>query len=176
MRGPRRPFIIDVEASGLGADSYPIEIGVALQPDQRYSCLITPAPSWLHWDDGAERLHGISRAKLQASGAPVAQVAQTLNDRLEGLLLFSDGWVVDKPWIGRLFREARVSMAFHISPLELILTEPQMAIWQDEKRKVIADLNVNRHRASVDAWVIQETFIRTRAIAEGKTAASRQHP
>ncbi len=174
MRGPKHPFIIDVEASGLGADSYPIEIGVALQPGQRYSCLIAPAPSWQHWDDGAEKLHGISRAKLQASGKPATQVAATLNERLAGLVLFSDGWVVDKPWISRLFRQARMSMTFHVSPLELILTEPQMALWQDEKRKVIAESDLKRHRASVDAWVIQETFIRTRAIVEARNEALRQ--
>ncbi len=166
MSGLKQPFIIDVEASGLGPGSYPIEVGVALRPEERHSYLIAPVDSWEHWDDEAEQLHKISRASLHAHGRPVAEVAAALNQHLGGLVLFSDGWVVDKPWLTQLFHQARVSMAFHISPLELILTERQMTLWHDEKPKVIRAFAVQRHRASTDAWVVQETYIRTRAASE----------
>ena len=43
-----RPFIIDVEASGFGSSSYPIEIGVALEYGSRHSALIKPADDWIH--------------------------------------------------------------------------------------------------------------------------------
>ena len=45
------PLIIDVEASGFGSKSYPIEIGVALNDGQRFCTLILPAPNWTHWDN-----------------------------------------------------------------------------------------------------------------------------
>ena len=35
-----RPDIIDIEASGFGPDSYPIEIGVALSSGEKYCSLI----------------------------------------------------------------------------------------------------------------------------------------
>ncbi len=52
-------------------------------------------------------------------------------------------------------------MKFQISPLELILSEPQMAQWHKIKDQVVEELKVVRHRASYDAWVIQETYRRT---------------
>jgi hypothetical protein len=38
------PDIIDVEASGSGPRSYPIEVGIATATGLRYSTLILPAP------------------------------------------------------------------------------------------------------------------------------------
>ncbi|WDP84202.1 MAG: hypothetical protein HUN05_02695 [Desulfobacter sp.] len=59
-----RPYIVDVEASGFGSQSYPIEIGLALGPDTRYCSLIIPSPQWTHWDKAAEKTHAISRDLL----------------------------------------------------------------------------------------------------------------
>ncbi len=39
-----------------------------------------------------------------------------------------------------------------------------MALWHQVKAEVIAELNLQRHRASNDALVIQLTFQRTRAL------------
>ena len=63
-----------------------------------------------------------------------------------------------------MFTEAGVRQDFSISPLELILTESQMEIWHDKKTKIIKKFNLERHRASIDAFIIQETFVRTRAM------------
>lgn len=42
------PAVLDVEASGFGRYSYPIEVGYAL-PDGRVFCtLIRPEPHWTH--------------------------------------------------------------------------------------------------------------------------------
>ena len=57
-------------------------------------------------------------------------------------------------------------MEFSVSPLELILTEKQMRIWHETKEKIIKQLNLRRHRASNDAWLIQETFKQTLRITE----------
>ena len=48
-----KPIIIDVEGSGFGGLSHPIEIGVALADDTKYCALIMLAADWTHWDDGA---------------------------------------------------------------------------------------------------------------------------
>ena len=160
-----RPIIIDVEASGFGSASYPIEIGLALDDGHKYCALILPEPEWTHWDAEAERIHRIPRDVLEAYGKPGRAVAETLNELLASRTVYSDGWVVDKPWLATLFHAARTPMQFHVSPLELILSESQMACWHREKDAVVASLDLSRHRASHDAWIIQETYRRTRSLA-----------
>lgn len=161
MTNPKRPLIIDVEASGFGSLSYPIEVGVALSDGERFCSLILPIPEWTHWDDSAENVHGISKDILLEHGKSVVDVAKMLNEQLEGKTLYSDGWVVDKPWLVTLFHAAHMQMAFRLSPLELILSEHQMAVWHQTKDRITDEMGESRHRASYDAWVVQETYNQT---------------
>ncbi len=161
MRKNFRPFIIDVEASGFGPTSYPIEVGLALRRDEQYCSLIAPPDDWTHWDKNAEKVHHITRNILVNHGKPVKKVAEELNTLLEQITVYSDGWVVDKPWITRLFAEAGMSRTFFVSPLERILTEAQMEIWHETKNKVVGQLSLTRHRASTDAFIVQETYVQT---------------
>lgn len=154
--------IVDIEASGLQTGSYPIEIGVALAGGERHSMLIHPEPQWLHWDDRAESLHGITRKTLYQYGKPVTEVADRLNNLLDAKQAYSDAWVVDKPWLISLFSAARIPLRFHLSPIEQVMNEVQFSFWDDIKQQVILELGVDRHRASHDAWIIQETYIRSR--------------
>ncbi len=161
MHRPAIPYIIDVEASGFGGTSYPIEIGVALDGGRRFCTLIKPAPSWTFWSEQAESVHGISRQQLATFGKPVPEVAALLNDMLAGYTLYTDGWVVDKPWLITLFHEAGQDMQFRVSMLDMILSESQMALWHATKRQVQKEAHLVRHRASHDAWLVQETYRRT---------------
>jgi len=156
-----RPIIVDVEASGFGGMSYPIEIGVAMEDDKQYCSLISPAPDWDHWDLEAEKIHRIPRDILETYGKPIKEVADRLNEMFAGKTLYTDGWVVDKPWLTTLFHEARVEMKFSVSALEMILSEKQMERWHATKDEVLAEAKAHRHRASFDARVIQETYART---------------
>ena len=157
-----RPLIIDLEASGFGGTSYPIEVGTATHDTSKYCSLILPAVEWTHWDEGAEKIHRISRDTLEAHGKPLRNVAQDLNKLYAGNTLYSDGWVVDKPWLVKLFHAAGLNMAFSVSPLEMILSEPQMEKWHETKNELLKETTQQRHRASFDAWIIQETYERTR--------------
>lgn len=157
-----RPLIIDLEASGFGGMSYPIEVGTAAQDNSKYCALILPAEEWTHWDESAEKVHRIARDILETYGKPLRDVAQDLNKLYAGKTLYSDGWVVDKPWLIKLFHAAGLDMAFSVSPLEMILSEPQMEKWHDTKNALLMEIEQQRHRASFDAWVIQETYERTR--------------
>ena len=159
------PIIIDVEASGFGVTSYPIEIGVALDEGEKFCALILPAPDWTHWDDGAEKVHRVPRDILETYGKPLEEVAAELNTLLEGRTVYTDGWVVDKPWLTTLFYAAGVPMKFTVSSLEMILSEPQMQTWHDTKDRIVEEMNLSRHRASYDALIIQETYNRTLADA-----------
>jgi hypothetical protein len=48
------PPVLDIEASGFGRDSFPIEVGYVLGNSESFCCLIRPAPEWTHWDATAE--------------------------------------------------------------------------------------------------------------------------
>lgn len=152
------PIILDVEASGFGAQSYPIEVGVIKQNGDRYCSLIKPHKSWSHWDNEAQSLHGISRELLQKKGRDIGEICTELNQFLFNQTAYSDGWVVDNPWLIKLFCTARVNMEFNISPLEMILTEGQMDLWHLTKDNLETNLKLPRHRASNDAALIQYTY------------------
>lgn len=156
------PSIIDVEASGFGPQSYPIEVGIAMGSGLRYSTLIQPAPGWTYWDKEAEKIHRVRREILEKHGKPIEEVATKLNDLLRGGVVYTDGWVVDTPWINQLFDASGVPRLFQVSPIETILSESQMSLWHDTQNALIRENNLERHRASVDAFIIQETYVRTR--------------
>jgi hypothetical protein len=161
MRRVEKPIIIDVEASGFGSHSYPIEVGLALDDDTKYCSLILPAPDWDYWDAKAEQVHRIARDILETYGKPIREVAENLNRLAAGKTLYTDGWVVDKPWLTTLFEKAGLEMRFFVSDLEMILSEDQMARWHATKEQVLEEVEKRRHRASFDAWLIQETYKRT---------------
>ena len=75
------PCVLDIEASGFGRGSYPIEIGFVLPDGTAYCTLIVPDEGWTHWDGDAERVHGISRSLLQRHGRSAHEVAVELNHR-----------------------------------------------------------------------------------------------
>ncbi len=155
------PTIIDIEASGFGQLSYPIEVGVITETGKRYCSLIKPLEEWTHWSDEARQLHGISRELLQRKGLGVGQVCYELNQLLAGKTVYSDGWVVDHPWMIKLFHAAKSQMQFSFSSLETILTEPQMERWHQTKQSILDNNPITRHRASTDAELIQNVFVTT---------------
>ncbi len=166
MKSKQTPIIIDVEASGFGGQSYPIEVGIAMEDGDKYCSLILPAEDWIHWDSDAEKVHRIARDILETYGKPMRKVAEHLNKLLKGKTIYTDGWVVDKPWLTTLFYNAKVDMEFQVSPLEVILSEEQMAKWHETKDKILGEVEKHHHRASFDAWIIQETFKRTNSIVD----------
>ncbi len=152
------PCVLDIEASGFGRRSYPIEVGYVL-PDGRAVCmLVRPAADWTHWDDGAERVHGISRAVLAAHGRAPHEVALALNRDLAGLVVYCDGWAHDYPWLGALFEEAGLSPAFRLESVGALLDEPHLAMLDEARRQAVAEMGLQRHRASNDARALQRAI------------------
>lgn len=155
------PNIMDIEASGFGRGSYPIEIGYVLTDGRADCMLIQPLADWRHWDADAQALHGISRHQLSRHGRNPQQVAQRLNQALRGLTLYSDAWGHDRSWLGLLFDSVGSFPSFSLQPLSSVLSEAQMARWHDTKEQILWELNLQRHRASTDARILQQTWLRT---------------
>ena len=154
------PAIIDLEASGFGKGSYPIEVGFVLPEGAMFCTLILPPPHWRHWDEKAQAVHHISRDVLQSHGKPAPEVARMLNAQLRGRTIYSDGWANDYTWISLLFDEAELTPAFKLDNLRSLLDEQQANAWHACKETVMAELNLPRHRASTDARVLQLTYQR----------------
>ncbi len=166
MNNSFRPNVIDVEASGFGATSYPIEVGIALENGGRYCSLIKPMEGWDHWDETAQELHGIKRSHLMKHGKDVDVVCRELNELLDGETVYSDAWVVDKPWLDTLYRAAKMEPTYDIRPIEAVQTECQHENWDKVRQSMIAELGLQRHRASADAFLIQVIFMRTQEYCE----------
>jgi hypothetical protein len=162
MKKSQTPIIIDIEASGFGSHSYPIEIGLIDDKSNRYCSLITREDDWTHWSESAEAIHGISRDDLLTHGNDPRSIATELNHRLKGKTVYSDAWSHDYPWLRRLFYAALKEPEFRFSSIEIILTEAQISIWDNTKQQVITETTAARHRASTDAYIIQQTWIRSR--------------
>lgn len=156
------PAILDVEASGFGRGSYPIEIGFVEPAGSCFCSLIQPQPDWEHWDASAEALHGISRAALLAHGKPAERVVRELNTRLRGQTVYCDGWGHDYPWLARLYDAADSQPSFQLEDLRRLLSEDEAARWHEVTARVRQEQQLSRHRASSDAKVMQLALQRLR--------------
>ena len=159
MQTPQIPIIIDVESSGFGRGSYPIEIGVALPDGSTHCYLIKPLKEWDHWSEESEQIHHISRDILRTRGREITDVADALNQLLAGETVYSDGWGMDNSWIARLFDSAQRIQKFRVAQLQGLFNEQQYDNWHQLHQQVIDEFNITRHRASSDALLIQKTFL-----------------
>jgi len=157
------PAFLDIEASGFGRNSYPIEVGYVLPDGSSFCSLIRPAPHWTHWDPVAEKIHHIKREMLAQHGRSIPEVAQLLNDRLRGRTVFSDGWAHDYPWLAALYEEAEMAPSFKLDSLRSLLSEREAREWQATRTLVSHSMVGQRHRASADARLLQSTLLRLRA-------------
>jgi hypothetical protein len=165
---PAAPITLDVEASGFGRGSYPIEIGLAFADGSTEAFLVAPADDWTHWDPGAEQVHGIPRTRLVEEGVSVVEVAAVLNARLAGNRVYSDAWSFDTSWVARLFDAAGFSQHFRIDTIRSLLSEPEVALWQEARRQVLEAHGPQQHRAALDARLLQQTILRVRELLRGE--------
>ena len=160
------PAVLDVEASGFGRNSYPIEVGFVLPDGHSYCTLVRPEPHWTHWDEKAEQLHHIPRTIILQRGLPAQEVARKLNDKLRGQTVYSDGWSNDYSWIGALFDAADMTPQFKLENLRVLLDEEEANQWHIVKQQISAERGAQRHRASSDARLLQLTLQRLRKMHE----------
>ena len=147
-------IFMDFEASGLGPQSWPIEIGLSWIEGgavKTWSSLIRPEPDWdmEAWDPVSARVHGIpldQLAKAPAAGLVAAEAAK----RISGKTVCSDAPKHDERWARRLFLEGAQPVSLRIfdiySAFEHVLSEAGM----DHAHEKLARLPAP-HRAGPDA-------------------------
>jgi hypothetical protein len=113
MRLPlRRLAALDIEATGLDADSVPIEIGLCGcgpgSPETAWSSLIRPPHAWrtIAWSPLARRTHGLSAADLDRDGLAPDAVVDRFEAALDGRIPVSDEAGADGEWLSRLYAAA----------------------------------------------------------------------
>lgn len=141
-------IILDCEASGLGVDSYPIEVAWQHRYDdtQFDSFLIRPAAEWIYWDSYAEQeIHKIARQMLREEGIPVAEACRRLNDALAGQCVYSDCPSHDRMWLIRLFDVAGVQKQFRVDDVRTLVMPKQRTKLEHRFEKIRVE-----HRALSD--------------------------
>lgn len=155
----RRLAFVDIEASGLGSKSWPVEVGWAFEEGAATSILVRPDKSWSDdaWDAGAERLHGLDRARLDAEGLDAREVCAAMNGALVDAEVYSDAPDWDGFWLFRLFSAGGVKQAFALKDfgrlMRPLVDGRESALFQRAAR-----LAPRRHRAADDARHLQTLY------------------
>lgn len=157
--GARTTAFIDLEASGLGARSWPVEIGWAFADGAADSFLVRPDASWTDdaWDSRAESLHGISREALMRDGVDIKDACGRLNAALSGVKVYSDAPDWDGFWLFRLFSASGVRQAFQIQDFGR-LVRPLAGVREEALLARAARIAPRRHRARADALHLQALY------------------
>jgi hypothetical protein len=146
-----RIAFIDLEASGLGTASWPIEVGWCFTTGRPDAILIKPDEDWAEeaWDPAAEILHGISRKKLARSGKSPGEVCARVNQALAGARVYSDAPDWDGFWLYRLFSAVKMRQAFKLLDFADLfdLVSPEAFAQAKEQAQAKAP---HRHRARDD--------------------------
>ncbi len=139
---------IDLEASGLARESYPIEIAwKCAETGESDSFLINPVsvPEWQYWDEFAEELHGIEPERLRQEGISADVACLRLNRALKGREVISDAFEYDGFWLRRLFEACDIQPSFRLAGLDAVLNAEERIQYQ-----FIARSQFRRHRALQD--------------------------
>lgn len=151
--------IIDIEASGLHFDAYPIEIAVRLSGECR-SWLIRPEPQWQYWCATAERMHGISREVLLREGLPALEVVRQLNafvTESDGVL-YSDAHGWDGDWIDTLYYAVKVVKPFYVDSIYAMIGADNAGRFDEYFAYLSASGNYRQHRAADDVHMLYQAY------------------
>ena len=171
---PEIVIVLDVVGSGMGPNSWPVEIGVAIAEGHAItrceSRLIRPHPEWPEtaWDEESTREHGIARDALDEATAS-DEVAGWLLELLAGRRCWSDAAMYYRYWLNALtaptghglgavllddFDDALMA-AFGTDPPGLAAIR---AVWGHVERAPAA------HRAGAGARVLAEGWLAGRRV------------
>jgi hypothetical protein len=138
---------IDIEASGIAPDSYPIEVAIVF-PCGEYQSLIQPARYWDYWSDDAQDMHQLTREQLMSEGTPPLEVAQAMNALFDGKTLCSDN-PADCYWLDVLYEAAGIEATFEVKPLEVF-------VGREAAAELFKRLTIRKgHRALQDAQALR---------------------
>lgn len=139
------PCFIDFEASSLGVRSYPIEVAFNLESGKVESYLIDPSgiSYWNDWDSFAESLHKITQEQLRRDGLQPNIIAEMMNERLVGKVLYSDVHEYDWVWCQKLFEAAGTTPSFKIHDATLLFKLKINDIHEPSLTQIMTDTSLS---------------------------------
>ncbi len=184
-KGKAMKVFLDFEASSLSDHSWPVEVAWVFQDGRSDSHLIAPLPQWTDWDAESERIHGLSRARLEQEGQAAAEVATRMVEALGGHDLFASAPSWDGKWLSALLRGAGLDRhALRLRNTGEALEEtareelkhrfsgPQL---EDETHRIVTKAGARpedppAHRALPDALAERDRWLAVRAAARKRVA------
>lgn len=154
--GTLRSFNIffDIEASCLGDGTYPIEVGIVGE-GLSYEALIKPHADWVAWSSQSQKIHGISKKKLEKEGKSIEDVCHEINKMFKGKTIWSDS-KFDPFWLEILFDKAKIEMQFVSKNVTFIIDKTliaKLAFELPQGDRVV-------HRALADAEDLRDAWAR----------------
>ncbi|XQW86272.1 hypothetical protein ACOYR1_05970 [Thalassotalea piscium] len=155
-------IMLDIEASGLGHESYPIEVAYVSSTGDRNSYLIKSTDEWINdglWCSDAESsIHKISQDMLAQHGIPPFVVANSLNEALSGKLVLCNDLDYDGVWLTQLFKAANVGVMFSLTDIRYLYEYLGESKTHNFKQSYDAIVPSTIHRALPDAQRFVEAF------------------
>jgi hypothetical protein len=156
---------MDIEASGLGTGSWPVEIGWALPfgPKRNGAVLIRPVPEWTHWSSVAEtHFHKISRQTLDREGMAPGEALARVEEALYGCEIYVEDPAEDRTWFSRLVAAAGRETALRLHDAHGLF-EAQALRRRHNLTDIRREVSVrfpHSHRAGADALQLAEIWRR----------------
>ncbi len=150
---------IDLEASGLSAQSWPIEVGWCFREGAPQAYLVRPAPAWSEdaWDERAQALHGVSYQTLKKYGEAPENLCALLNTALTGCIVYSDAPDWDGFWLYRLFQAGGQRQTFSLTDFRQVFKGASTSAINGLVAKA-AKTAPHRHRASADVLHMKAVY------------------
>ncbi|SNS07346.1 hypothetical protein [Antarctobacter heliothermus] len=164
-------FFLDLEASSLAPNGWPIEIGLTwideLDELVTWSSLIRPHPSWstTAWCAEAEAIHRLTQAYLGIA-RPAEEVAAEANAMIADRLMISDGRKADARWLDQLLATAEHARGLPI----LDFDATAMRRFEGDALDALYTSPTRRrapHRAGPDSRRLARAWMRTRSRVGG---------
>lgn len=153
------PIFLDVEASSLSGDSYPIEIAWNLPNGEIESYLINPylyPDDYVDWSPDAQACHGLSREYLMDKGKSPSLVVEIMLEALSNQKIYTNAPDFDGFWIRRLFSAVDKNMSLQFMDTALLFNYfcPEATQFEVEARKRAGGI----HRATFDVKYLIEMY------------------
>jgi len=166
------PRFLDVEASSLSANSYPIEVAWSDREGDITSYLINPylVDGWIDWSLESQKIHGITREQCKDQGVEPRWLCKCMSNSIDlKENIYADGGEFDEFWIDTLygagsdlgFAQFKVMHSDRIMLALLSKSETNVnrrfdlfKELKEEARQVVD----GRHRATVDVQYLIELY------------------
>lgn len=161
-------IFIDIEASSLDADSWPIEVGLAWREGGRTRAaarLIRPEPDWPMsvWSTESAAVHGVTLADLRAADSAPTVAGWTM-EMITDRRVVSDAPSYDNFWLDRLLQAMPSDvMAPRLNDFDVLIAREL-----DHAGMMRAHTHLDRvpapHRAGPDACRLLEAWLVGRGV------------